>query len=102
MIDQGVLTKIKPGAKVKVWEGAATAPFEGIVLSRKHGSETGATFTVRGVYAGVGVEKVYPVNTPIISKVDIVSSPKKVGAAKLYWTRKASAAKIRQRIGVSM
>ncbi len=102
MIQSETLAKIKPGAKVKVWEGAATAPFEGLIISRKHGSEIGATFTVRGIYAGIGVEKVYPINTPIISKVDIVSSPKRVHRSKLYWTRKASGAKIRQRIGVSL
>lgn len=102
MIPIDVLEKIKAGAKVKVWEGTATAPFEGIVLSRKHGKEPGATFTVRGIYAGVGVEKVYPIHTPIISKVDIVSSPKKVKTAKIYWARKASGTKIRQRTGVSI
>ncbi len=102
MIQTEVLAKIKPGAKIKVWEGAATAPFEGLVISRKHGSETGATFTVRSIMAGVGVEKVYPINTPIISKVDIVSSPKRVHRSKLYWVRKASGSKIRQRIGVSL
>jgi large subunit ribosomal protein L19 len=102
MIAIDVLQKIKPGAKVRVWEGAATAPFEGVVIARKHGLESGATFTVRTVMAGVGVEKIYPIKTPLISKIDIVSSPKKVRRAKLYWTRKASAAKIRQRIGVSL
>jgi large subunit ribosomal protein L19 len=102
MVNEETLAKIKPGAKVKVWEGSATAPFEGLVLSRKHGSEAGATFTVRGVYAGVGVEKIYPIHTPIISKVDIVSSPKKVHRSKLYWVRKASGARIRQRLGVSL
>ena len=102
MINEDTLPKIKPGAKVKVWEGTATAPFEGIVLARKHGKEVGATFTVRGMYAGVGVEKVYPINTPIISKVDIVSSPKKIHSSKIYWVRKASGTRIRQRLGVSI
>ncbi len=102
MIAADVMTKIKPGAKVRVWEGKATAPFEGIVIARRHGGEAGGTFTVRSVMAGVGVEKIYPVHTPIISKVDIVSSPKKVHRAKLYWVRKASGAKIRQRLGVSI
>lgn len=102
MINEETLKKIKPGAKVKVWEGQATAPFAGLVISRKHGKEDGATFTVRTVLAGVGVEKVYPINTPIISKVDIVSSPKKIHRSKLYFVRKSSGAKIRQKLGVSL
>ena len=102
MIDQEALKKIKAGAKVKVWEGQATAPFEGLVLSRKHGSEPGATFTVRCVLAGVGVEKIYPIATPLITKIDVVSAPKKVRTAKLYWARKASGTKIRLRTGVSI
>lgn len=102
MINAETLNKIKPGAKVKVWEGAATAPFEGLIISRKHGTEKGATFTVRTVLAGVGVEKVYPIYTPIISKVDIVSSPKKVHRSKLYFVRKASGAKVRRKLGVSV
>lgn len=102
MIKEEILKNIKPGAKVKVWEGSATAPFEGLVIARKHGTENGATFTVRTVLAGVGVEKVYPLRTPLISKVDIVSSPKKVHRAKLYWVRKASGARTRQKLGVSI
>jgi len=101
MINEELLPKIKPGAKVKVYEGTNT-PFEGIVIARKHGSEPGATFTVRGVVASVGVEKVFPIHSPAISKLQIVSSPKKVQKAKLYWVRKASGSKIRQRTGVSM
>lgn len=96
------MEKVKPGAKVKVWETGAAVPFAGLVIARKHGSETGATFTVRSVLAGVCVEKIYPLHSPNIAKVDIVSSSKKVGRAKLYWTRKASGAKIRQRLGVSI
>lgn len=102
MLNEETLKKIKPGAKVKVWEGQATAPFQGMVIARKHGKESGATFTVRTVLAGVGVEKVYPINTPIISKVDIVSSPKKIHKSKLYFVRKSSGTKIRQRLGVSL
>ena len=101
MIKEEIIAKIKPGAKVKVWEGSATAPFEGLVIARKHGNETGATFTVRTTLAGVGVEKVYPLKSPIISKVDIVSSPKKVHRSKLYWVRKASDSKTRSRLGVA-
>ena len=100
MISEEILKKIKPGAKVKVYEGKT--PFAGLVLARKHGSEPGATFTVRTTLAGVGVEKVYPIHSPSIVKIDVVSSPKKVHRAKLYFVRKVSAAKIRQKLDVSM
>ena len=102
MIDEKILHNIKPGAKVKIYEGAASAPFEGLVIARKHGAEPGATFTVRSTVAGVGVEKVLPIYSPNITKVEIVSSPKKVHRSKLYFVRKFSGAKTRQRLGVSV
>jgi large subunit ribosomal protein L19 len=100
MITEEILKKIKPGAKVKVYEG--TTPFEGLVLARKHGKETGATFTVRAQVAGVGVEKVFPINVPTITKVVILSSPKKVHRSKLYFVRGMSGARVRKKIGVSV
>lgn len=102
MIAENVLPQIKPGARVKVWEGAATAPFEGLVLARKHGKQTGATFTVRTTLAGVGVEKIFPINSPNITKVDIVSSPKKVHKSKLYFVREKASRVIRKKLGVSI
>lgn len=100
MIQEETLNQIKPGAKVKVYEG--TTPFEGLVIARKHGSEAGATFTVRSVVAGVGVEKVFPIHTPTISKVVISSSPKKVHRSKLYFVRHISGRTIRKKLGVSV
>lgn len=100
MISEEILKKIKPGAKVKVYEGKT--PFAGLVIARKHGSEAGATFTVRTVLAGVGVEKVYPIHSPAIVKLEVVSSPKKVHRSKLYFVRKISGARIRQKLDVSM
>ncbi|HVO28359.1 MAG TPA: 50S ribosomal protein L19 [Candidatus Paceibacterota bacterium] len=100
MIPSDILQKIKPGAKVKVFEGKT--PFEGLVLARKHGSEAGATFTVRAMVAGVGVEKVYPINSPSILKVQIVSSPKKVHRSKLYFVRGISGARLRQKLDISL
>jgi len=99
MIHEDTAKKIKPGAEVRVFEG--TTPFRGIVIARKHGSEAGATFTVRAIVSGIGVEKVFPLHSPAITKVEIVKSPKKAHRAKLYWVRKASGAKIRRRLGVS-
>jgi large subunit ribosomal protein L19 len=102
MIQEDMLKKIKSGARIKVWEGAATAPFEGLILARKHGGQTGASFTVRTTLAGVGVEKVYPINSPNITKVEIVSSPKKIHKSKLYFVRDMPQRKVRKKLGVSV
>ena len=97
------MKKVKPGAKVRVHSvsGEITSMFEGLVIARKHGSETGATFTVRSAVDGIGVEKVYPVNSPIISSVKIISSPKKVKKSKLYFLRNISKKRSRQKIGIA-
>lgn len=60
--------------------------FEGLVLARKHGDEPGATFTVRKVASGVGVEKIYPLYSPLIDKLEIVKRAK-VRRSKLYYIR---------------
>lgn len=100
MISEEILKKIKAGAKVKVYEGKT--PFAGLVIARKHGSEPGATFTVRTIVAGVGVEKVYPIHSPAIVKIEITSSPKKVHRSKLYFVRKISGSRIRAKLDVSI
>src|SRR5271170_1744847 len=100
MINEAIINKIKAGAKVKVYEGKTL--FSGLVIARKHGSESGATFTVRAVVAGVGVEKVYPLHSPAITKVEVVSSPEKVHRSKLYFVRTISGARIRQKLDVSL
>ncbi len=93
-----ILEQIKPGAMVSVQDKIGT--FKGVVLCRKHGKEIGATFTVRTIMAGVGVERIYPIHSPNI-KVKILSSPKKARRAKLYFLRKISKKKSRQKIGVA-
>ncbi len=98
------MDKIKSGAKVKVWEKikegekVRESAFEGIVIARKHGNEPGATFTVRTTLQEVGVEKVYPIHSPLISRVDIISSPKKISRSKLYYFRKLSPKKVAEKM----
>jgi large subunit ribosomal protein L19 len=72
--------------------------FEGLVLSRKHGKQSsGATFTVRKVSDGVGVERIFPLYSPMIDKIEIV---KKSNArrSKLYYIRDKAAKEIRKKM----
>jgi len=97
------MEKIRPGATIRVYEKVKegektrTSMFEGIVIARKHGSEAGATFTVRRVSQGVGMEKVFPIHSPFIDKVEIVRTSK-VRRAKLYYLRRESEKETRRKL----
>jgi len=84
---------------VKVIEGEKerVQVFEGLVIARK-GKKVSETFTVRKISYGVGVERVFPANSPNIAKVDVVRKGK-VRRAKLYYLRdkKGKAAKVAER-----
>ena len=84
---------------VKVVEGNKTRVqvFQGVVIARS-GSGVNETFTVRKVSYGVGVERVFPVHTPIIEKIELVTRGD-VRRAKLYYLRnlRGKAAKIREK-----
>jgi large subunit ribosomal protein L19 len=69
--------------------------FEGLVLARKHGSEAGGTFTVRRVLSGVGVEKIFPLYSPMIDKIEVVKRSR-VRRAKLYYIREKVAREARR------
>lgn len=83
---------IKPGQIIKVFwkikEGKKerTQPFEGVVISKKHGQESGATITVRREKGGFGVERIFPINSPLIDKIEIIKE-NKVRRAKLNYMR---------------
>lgn len=92
------------GNNIKVYQRVVegnrtrTQMFEGTVI-KKQGSGIGATFTVRRLSYGVGVEKTWPVNSPIIEKIEI-SRKGKVRRAKLFYIRDrvGKAAKVKERI----
>lgn len=94
---------VRPGDTVRVWQKiqekgkTRLQVFEGLVLARKHGNEAGATFTVRKVTSNVGVEKIFPLYSPMIDKIEIVRRAK-VRRAKLYYIRKKFTREIKRQM----
>lgn len=90
---------LKSGDTVRVWQKIVEKgktrlqAFEGLVLARKHGKEAGATFTVRRVSSGMGMEKIFPLYSPVIDKIELVKRSK-VRRAKLYHIREKAAKEI--------
>ncbi len=84
---------------VKVVEGEKERiqVFEGTVIARK-GGRNSETFTVRKISYGVGVERIFPVHSPIVSRIDVVRQGQ-VRRAKLYYlrTKKGKTAKVSER-----
>ena len=93
---------MRTGDTVRVWQKiqekgkTRLQAFEGLVLARKHGSEVGATFTVRRNVNGYGVEKIFPLYSPMIDKIEITkrSSTTK---SKLYYVRKKALKEVSKR-----
>lgn len=71
--------------------------FEGLVLARKHGTEQGATFTVRKVSNGVGVERIFPLYSPNIDKIEVIKRAK-TRRSKLYFLRDKTTKQIRRKL----
>ena len=83
--------------KEKTTKNARKQTFEGLVLSMKHVTEAGAAFTVRATLSGVGVEKTFPLYSPMIDKIEIVKRSK-VRRAKLYFIREKAAKQVRRQL----
>lgn len=71
--------------------------FEGLVLARKHGTGVSATFTVRKIASGVGVERVFPLYSPLVDKIEVTKKAK-TRRAKLYYVREKAAKEIRRKM----
>ena len=92
-IDERKKLDFQSGDTVRVWSKildekgkSRLQAFEGIVLARKHGTEIGATFTVRKIASGVGVERIFPLYSPMIDKI-VLKKRGNVRRAKLYFLR---------------
>lgn len=96
------------GDTVKVWSKIQDEKgkfrlqaFEGIVLARKHGTENGATFTVRRVASGVGVERIFPLYSPMIDKIE-VTKKSRARRSKLYYVRTKAVKDVRRKLRSSV
>ncbi|MCG2754755.1 MAG: 50S ribosomal protein L19 [Desulfobacteraceae bacterium] len=85
-----VYVKIKEGEKERI------QAFQGVVISKRKG-RSNATFTVRKVSYGIGVERIFPLHSPLIDKIEVVSKGR-VRRAKIYYLRKlrGKAARIKE------
>lgn len=94
---------IRAGDTVKVWQKIQEKGkirlqmFDGLVLAVKHGKEAGGTFTVRKVASGVGVEKIFPIYSPMIDKIEVVKRAP-VRRSKLYHIRDQAAKEIKRQM----
>ncbi len=95
---------LRAGQTVRVWQKikekdkTRLQAFEGLLIARKHGGEAGGTFTIRKMSSGVGVEKIFPLYSPNIDKIEVLRSSK-VRRSKLYYIRSKSAKEIRRKMG---
>ncbi len=88
---------VKVHVKIKEGEKERIQVFQGVVISKRKGM-TNATFTVRKVSYGVGVERIFPLHSPIIDKIEVVTRGR-VRRSKIYYLRKlrGKAARIKER-----
>lgn len=88
---------VKVHVRIQEGEKERIQIFEGVVIALKRGT-TNATFTVRKVSYGIGVERVFPLHSPIIDKIELVSKGD-VRRAKIYYLRnlKGKAARIKEK-----
>ena len=83
--------------KEKTIKNTRKQAFEGLVLAVKHGTEAGATFTVRATLSGIGVEKTFPLYSPVIASIEIVKRSS-VRRAKLYFIREKATKEVRRQL----
>lgn len=101
------IPELKPGMTIRVYqkikelnikgeEKERVQFFEGIIIAKKHGQETGGTITVRKISNGVGVEKIFPLNLPTIEKIEIKKKAK-IRRAKLYFLKRGYKKRLKEK-----
>ncbi|MCD4762359.1 50S ribosomal protein L19 [bacterium] len=101
------IPELKPGMTIRVYqkikelnikgeEKKRVQFFEGIIIAKKHGQETGGTITVRKISNGVGVEKIFPLNLPTIEKIEIKKKAK-IRRAKLYFLKRGYKKRLKEK-----
>ncbi len=97
------LPEMSPGDTIKVFEKIPeegkkkSQTFEGILIAKKHGKGVNATFALRAVIGGVGVEKTYSLHSPLIEKIKVVKKGR-ARRAKLYYLREKAERAIRKKL----
>ena len=88
---------VKVHARIKEGEKERIQIFQGVVIRKRKGN-TGATFTVRKVSYGIGVERIFPLHAPFVDKIEVLTRGK-VRRSRLYYLRKlrGKAARIKER-----
>lgn len=106
--DKKKFPDLKPGMTVKVFqkikelnikgeEKKRIQFFEGMIIAKKHGKETGGTITVSKTSNGVGVEKIFPLNLPTIEKIEVLKIAK-VRQSKLYFLKNGYKKRLKETI----
>ena len=98
------LPELRPGDTIKVYQKIKEGDkeriqiFEGIIIAKKHGKGISATITVRKIVEGVGVERIFPIHSPSIDKIEVLRHGK-VRRSKLYYlkTAKGKKAKLKRK-----
>jgi len=94
------LPDIRPGDTVKIYQKIKEKDkeriqvFEGQIIAKKHGKGIASMITVRKVISGTGVEKIFPIHSPVIDRIEIIKKGK-AKKAKLYYLRTAKGKKAR-------
>ena len=100
---RATVSDVRPGDTVRLFqrfkEGdkMRTQSFEGIVIARKHGTGLQATITVRKVSGGIGIEKIVPLHSASVEKIEVVRHAR-VRRAKLYYIRDKAAKEVRRKM----
>jgi large subunit ribosomal protein L19 len=104
-----VIKELKPGMTIRVYqkikelntkgeEKERVQYFEGIIIAKKHGNEIGGTITIRKVSDGIGVEKIFPLNLPTITKIEIKKEAKTRRAKLSFLKKKSYKRKLKEKV----